>query len=106
MDWEGFNACGEENSGKLPALDNNNAGTGGSMRVATSHPHRQQLCGLDAAHSESTSMAVTMAIGREHKNGDGSGDCKDVTMEGGSHRSPGGSCPSRPAEGVVVMLHV
>ena len=76
------------------------------MRVAASHPHRQQLCGLDAAHSELTSMAVTTAIGREHKNGNGSGDCEDVTMEGGSHRSPGGSCPLRPAEAVVVMPHV
>ena len=75
LDWEGFDACGEEDHGKRPACDNNNTGTGGSMRVAASHPHRQQLCGLDAAHSESTSMAVTTAIGREHKNGDSSGDC-------------------------------
>ena len=55
--------------------------------MAAPHPHRQQLRGLDAAHSELTAMAVTTATGREHEDGDGGGDCKDVTMEGGSHRS-------------------
>ena len=32
-------------------------------------------------------MAMTTATGREHKDGNGGGDCEDVTMEGGSHRS-------------------
>ena len=82
---------GEEDRGERPARDGNDAGTGGSRKVADPCPHRQQLRGLDAAHSESTAMAVTMAVtmatGREHEDGDGSGDCEDMTMEGGSHRS-------------------
>ncbi len=32
-------------------------------------------------------MAVMTATGREHEDGDCGGDCEDVTMEGGSHRS-------------------
>ena len=32
-------------------------------------------------------MAVTTATGREHKDGDDGGDCEEMTMEGGSHRS-------------------
>ncbi len=88
-DREGFDACGEEDRNKRPTRDGNDAGTGGSRRVATPRPHQQQLHGLDADHSESTAMAVTMATGQEHKEGDGGGDCEDVTMEGGSHRSLG-----------------
>ena len=93
MDREGFDACGEENRGERPARDGDDVRPGGSRRVAAPHPHRQQLRGLDAAHSELTAMAT----GREHKDGDGGGDCEDMTMEGGSHRSLE-SCPSRPAE--------
>ena len=78
--------CGEEGRGEHPARDGDDAGTGGSRRVAVPHPHRQQLRELDAAHSESTAMAVTTGTGREHKDGN---DCEDVTMEGGSHRSLG-----------------
>jgi hypothetical protein len=66
-DREGFDACGEENRGKRPARDGDDARTGGSRRVAAPHPHRQQLRGLDAAHSELTVMAVTKATGREHE---------------------------------------
>jgi hypothetical protein len=103
---EGFDACGEEDRGKHPARDGDDAGTGGSRRVAAPRPHRQQLRGLDTAHSESTVMAVTTATGREHEDGDGGGDCEDVTMEGGSHRSLGDRvlCGRRGA--VVVMPHV
>jgi hypothetical protein len=82
-DREGFDACGEEDRGKRPARDGDDAGTGGSRRVAAHRPHRQQLRGLDAAHSESTAMAVTTATGREHEDGDCGGDCEDVTMDQG-----------------------
>jgi hypothetical protein len=58
---EGFDACGEKDRGERPACDSNDAGTDGSRRVAAPRPHRQQLRGLDAAHSESTAMAVTTA---------------------------------------------
>ena len=47
-DWEGFDACGEEDCGERPARDGDDAGTGGSRRVAAPRPHRQQLRGLDA----------------------------------------------------------
>ena len=47
-DWEGFDACGEEDCGECPARDGDDAGTGGSRRVAAPRPHRQQLRGLDA----------------------------------------------------------
>ncbi len=77
--------CGEENRGERPACDSNDARPGG--RMAAPHPHRQQLWGLDAAHSELTAMVVMTATGREHEDGNGGGDCEDVTMEGGSHRS-------------------
>ena len=90
LDREGFDACGEEDRGERPARGGNDAGTGGSRRVATPCPHQQLLRGLDAAPSELTVMAVMMATGREHEDGDGSGDCKDVTMKGGSHCSLGG----------------
>ena len=105
---EGFDACGEEDRGEHPARDGNEAGTGGSRRVAAPRPHRQQLCGLDAAHLELTAMAVTTANGREHEDGDGGGDCEDVTMEGGSHRSLGDRvlCGRRGRGAVVVMPHV
>ena len=86
-DREGFDACGEEDRAERPAHEGNGAGTGGSWRVAAPHPQWQQLYGLDAAHSELTTMAVTTATGREHEDCDGGGDCEDVTMEGGSHRS-------------------
>ena len=89
-DREGFDACGEEDRAERPAHEGNGAGTGGSWRVAAPHPQRQQLYGLDAAHSELTTMAVTTVTGREHEDCDGGGDCEDVTMEGGSHRSLGG----------------
>ena len=49
--------------------------------MAAPRPHRQQLSGLDAAHLESTAMAVTVTDS-EHKDGDGGGDCEDVRMEG------------------------
>ena len=88
-DREGFDACGEENRGERPARDGDDARTGGSRRVAAPHPHRQQLHGLDAAHSELTAMAATTVTGREHEDGDGGGDCEDVPMEGGSHSSLG-----------------
>ena len=103
---EGFDVCGEEDRGKHPARDGDDAGTGGSRRVAAPRPHRQQLRGLDTAHLESTVMVVTTATGREHEDGDGGGDCEDVTMEGGSHRSLGDRvlCGRRGA--VVVMPHV
>jgi hypothetical protein len=39
--------------------------------VAALRPHQQQLRGLDAA--------VTTATGREHEDGNGGGDCEDVT---------------------------
>ncbi len=77
----------EENRGERPARDSDDARPGGSRRVAAPHPHRQQLQGLDAAHLELTTMVVTTATGREHEDGDDGGDSKDVTMEGGSHRS-------------------
>ncbi len=95
-----------------PARDGNDAGTGGSRKVADPRPHRQQLRGLDTAHSESTAMAVTMAVtmatGREHEDGDGGGDCEDMTMEGGSHRSLGDRVlrGRRGRGAVVVMPHV
>ena len=89
-DREGFDKFGEEDRGECPAREGNDAGTGDSRRVAARRPHRQQLrSGLDAAHSESTVMAMTTATGREHEDGNGGGDCEDVTMEGGSHRSLG-----------------
>jgi hypothetical protein len=104
-DQEGFDACGEEDRGERPAHDGDNAGTGGSRRVAAPRPHRQQLHELDAAHSESTAMAVRTATGREHKDGD---DCEDMTMEGGSHRSLGDRVlrGRRGWGAVVVMSHV
>ena len=107
-DREGFDACGEENRGERPARDGDDARPGGSRRVAAPHPHRQQLRGLDAAHSELTAMAVTTATGREHEDGDGGGDCEDVTMEGGSHRSLGDRVlrGRRGRGAVVVMPHV
>ncbi len=107
-DREGFDARGEEDRGERPARDGNDAGTGGSRTVADPRPHRQQLRGLDAAHSESTAMAVTTATGREHEDSDGGGDCEDVTMEGGSHRSLGDRVlRGRQGRGaVVVMPHV
>ena len=100
--------AGEEDRGERPARDGNDAGTGGSRKVADPRPHRQQLRGLDAAHSESTAMAVTMATGREHEDGDGGGNCKDMTMEGGSHRSLGDRVlrGRRGRGAVVVMPHV
>ncbi len=81
---------------------------GGSRRVAAPHPHRQQLRGLDATHSKLTAMAVTTATGREDEGGDGGGDCKDVTMEGGSHRSLEDRvlCGRRERGVVVVMPYV
>ena len=88
-DRESFDACGEENRGEHPARDGDDARTSGSRRVAAPHPHRQQLRGVDAAHSELTAMAVTTATGREHEDGDGGGDCEYMTMEGGSHSSLG-----------------
>ena len=88
-DREGFDVCGEENRGKRPACDGNDARTGGSRRVFAPHPHRQQLHGLDTAHSELTAMAVTTATSWEHKDGKGSCDCEDVTIERGSHSSLG-----------------
>ena len=94
-DREGFEACGEEDRGKRPARDGDDAGTGGSRRVSAPRPRRQQLRGLDTAHSESTAMAVMTATGRDHEDGDGGGDCEDVTMEGGSHRSLGGRVRDR-----------
>jgi hypothetical protein len=100
--------CGEEDRGERPARSGNDTGTGGSRRVADPRPHRQQLCGLNAAHSESTAMAVTTATGREHEDGDGGGDCEDVTTEGGSHHSLGGRIlrGRRGRGAVVVMPHV
>ena len=105
---EGFDVCGEEDRGKHPARDGDDAGTGGSRRVAAPRPHRQQLRGLDTAHLESTVMVVTTATGREHEDGDGGGDCEDVTMEGGSHRSLGDRVlrGRRGWGAVVVMPHV
>ncbi len=107
-DREGFDACGEEDHGKRPARDGDDAGTGGSRRVATPHPHWQQLPGLDAAHLELTAMVVTTATGWEHEDGNGGGDCEDVTMEGGSHRSLGDGVlrGRRGCGAVVVMPHV
>jgi len=103
-DREGFDACGEEDRGERPARGGNDAGTGGSRRVAAPRPHRQQLRGLNAAHSESTVMAVTTASGREHKDGDRGGDFEDVTTEGGSHRSLGDRVlRGRQGRGVVVV---
>ena len=105
---EGFDACREEDRGKHPARGGNNAGTDGSRRLAAPRPHRQQLRGLNVAHLESTVMAVTTATGREHKDGDDGGDCEEMTMEGGSHRS----LEDRVLRGrwqrgaVVVMPHV
>jgi hypothetical protein len=107
---EGFDACGEEDRGERPASNGNDTGTGGPRRVAALRPHRQQLRGLDADHSESTAMAVTTATGREHEDGNGGGDCEDVTMEGGSRRSLAlGDRVLRGRRGrvvVVVMPHV
>jgi hypothetical protein len=76
--------------------------------VAAPRPYRQQLRWLDAAHSESTAMAGTTATGQEHDGGNGGGDCEDVTMEGGSHRSLGNHvlCGRRGRGAVVVMPHV
>ncbi len=76
--------------------------------MAASHPHQQLLRGLDAAHSELTAMAVTTATGWEHKDGNGGGDCKEVTMEGGSHRSLEDRvlCGRRERGAVVVMPYV
>ena len=76
--------------------------------MAAPHHHRQQLRGVDAAHSELTAMAMTTATGREHEDGDGGGDCEDVTMEGGSHRSLGDRVlrGRRGRGAVVVMPHV
>ena len=90
------------------ARDGNNARTGGSRRVVAPCTHRQQLRGLDVAHLESTAMAVTTATSREHEDGDGGGDCEDVTMEGGSHRSLGDRVlrGRRGWGAVVVMPHV
>ena len=62
LDREGFDACGEEDRGERPSRDDDDAGTGGSRRVAAPRPHRQQLQKLDTAHLESTTMAV-MATG-------------------------------------------
>jgi hypothetical protein len=75
--------------------------------VAAPRPHRQQLSGLDAAHLESTAMAVTVTDS-EHKDGDGGGDCEDVRMEGGSCRSLGDRalCGRGGGGVVVVMPHV
>ena len=106
LDREGFDACGEEDCGERPTRDGDDARTDGSRRVAVPRPHRQQLHGLDAAHLESTAMAVTTATGRGHKNDDGGGDCKDVTVGGTLSPLSGGSCPSRLAGAVVVMPHV
>ncbi len=104
-DREGFDACGEENRGERPARDGNDARPGGSRRVTTPHPHRQQLCRLDAAHSELTAMAVMTGTGREHEDGDGSGDCEDVTIEGGSHRSlENRVLRGRREQGAVVVM--
>ena len=100
---EGFDVCGEEDRGKHPARDGDDAGTGGSRRVAAPRPHRQQLRGLDTAHLESTVMVVTTATGREHEDGNGGGDCEDVTDGGRLSPLFGGSCHSRPAGAVVVM---
>ena len=100
--------CGEEDRSERPARDGNAAGTGGFRRVvAAPRPHRQQLSGLDAAHLESTAMAVTVTDS-EHKDGDGGGDCEDVRMEGGSCRSLGDRalCGRRGRGVVVVMPHV
>ena len=107
-DREGLDACGEENRGERPARDGDDARPGASRRVAAPHPHRQQLRGLDAAHSELTAMAVTTATGQEHRDGDGGGDCEDVTMEGGSHRSLENHvlCGRRERGAVVVMPYV
>ncbi len=76
--------------------------------MAAPRTHWQQLHGLDVAHSESTAMAVTTATGREHEDGNGGGDCEDVTMEGGSHRSLGDRVlrGRRGWGAVVVMPHV
>ena len=76
--------------------------------MAAPRPHRQQLRGLNAAHSESTAMAVTTATSWEHEDGDGGGDCEDVTNEGGSHRSLGDRVlrGRRGRGAVVVMPHV
>ena len=105
-DREGFDACGEEDRGECLARDGNDAGTGGYRRVAAPRPHRQQLCGLDAVHLELTATVVTTETGREHEDGDGSGDCEDVTDGGRLSPLFGGSCPSRPAGAMVVMPHV
>ena len=105
-DREGFGACGEEDRGECPARDGNDAGTGGYRRAAAPRPHRHQLCRLDAAHLESTAMAVTTATSWEHEDNDGGGDCEDVTDGGRLSPLSGGSCPSRPAGAVVVMPHV
>jgi hypothetical protein len=107
-DREGFDARGEEDRGERPARDGNDAGTGGSRRVANPRPHWQQLRGLDAAHSDSTAMAVMTATGWEHKDGDGGGNREDMTMEGGSHRSLGDRVlrGRRGRGAVVVMPHV
>ena len=105
---EGFDACREEDRGKHPACGGNNAGTGGSRRLAAPRPHRQQLRGLNIAHSESIMMAVTTATGREHEDVGGGGDCEDVMTEGGSHRSLGDRvlCGRRGRGAVVAMPHV
>ncbi len=107
-DWEGFDACGEEDRGELRARCGNDAETGGSRRVAAPRPHRQQLRRLNAALSETTAMAVTTATGREHEDGDGGGDCEDVMTEGGFHRSLGDRVlrGRRGRGAVVVMPHV
>ena len=105
-DREGFDACSEEDRGERPARNGNDAMTSGSRRVAVPRPHRQQLRGLDAAHLDLTTMAVTTATGQEHKNNDGGGDCEDVTDGGRLSPLSGGSFPLRPAGAVVVMPHV
>jgi hypothetical protein len=40
-DREGFDTCGEEDRGKRPARNGDDAGTGGSRTVAAHCPHRQ-----------------------------------------------------------------
>jgi len=51
---------------------------------------------------------VATATGWEQEDGDGGGDCKHVTMEGGSHRSLEDSVlrGRRDRGAVVVMPHV
>ena len=53
-------------------------------------------------------MAVTTVTGREYEDGDGGGNCEDVTTEGGSHRSLGDRIlrGGRGRGAVVVMPHV